>query len=155
MLLGLYYRLWQVQPNIQANKAIKEESSVLHKITSAGFTINANKCHCCRSEIKFLGYIICHHTLRPDPRRIEAILWYPPPKNQKQLRMFLSMCNFHHQFIVNYSQYVAHLLMLLRKGSKWICSSMMQRAFEELREKFAPSIYLVQSDDAQDYIPQH
>jgi len=45
--------------------------------------------------------------------------------------------------------------MLLRKGSKWIWSSTMQRAFEELREKFAPSIYLVQSDDAQDYIPQH
>jgi ribonuclease HI len=28
----------------------------------------------------------------------------------------------------------------------------MQRAFEELREKFAHSIYLVQPDDTQDYI---
>jgi hypothetical protein len=129
--------------------------SVLLKLNSVGFTINTSKRHFCRPEIKFLGYIICDRTLRPDPRRIEAILWHPPPKTQKQLRMFLSMCNFHHQFIVNYSQYVAPLLTLLRKGSKWIWSSTMQRAFEELREKFTHSIYLVQSDNAQDYIPQH
>jgi hypothetical protein len=61
--------------------------SVLHKLF-AGFTINANKCHFCRPEIKFLGYIICDRTLRPDPRRIEAIHSYPPPKNQKQFRKF-------------------------------------------------------------------
>jgi len=57
--------------------------SVPHKLTSAGFTINDSKCHFCRPEIKFLGYIICESTLRPDPRKIEAILSYPPPKSQK------------------------------------------------------------------------
>jgi len=50
--------------------------SVLHKFTSAGFTINATKCHFYRPEIKFLGYIISDCTSRPDPRRIEAILSY-------------------------------------------------------------------------------
>ena len=54
--------------------------SVLHNLTSAGFTINSSKCHLCKLEIKFVGYIICDRTLRPDPRRIEAILSYPPPK---------------------------------------------------------------------------
>ena len=92
--------------------------SVIHKPTSAGFTINASKCHLCKPEIKFLGYIICDRTLGLVPRRIEAILSYPPPKNQKELRKFLGICNFHHQFIVNYSQYLAPLLTLLRKGSK-------------------------------------
>jgi len=38
--------------------------SVLHKLISAGFTINASKCHFCRSEIKFLEYIICDRTLQ-------------------------------------------------------------------------------------------
>jgi hypothetical protein len=126
--------------------------SVLHKLTSAGFSINASKCYFCRPEIKFLVYIFCDRTLRPDPRRIEAILSYPPPKNQKLLRKFLGNCNLHHQCIVNNSQYVAPLLTLLRKGSKWSWSSKMQRAFEEQREKFAHSIYLVQPDDTQDYI---
>jgi hypothetical protein len=48
--------------------------SVLLKLTCAGFTINASKRHFCRPKIKFLGYIICDRTLRPDPRRIEAVL---------------------------------------------------------------------------------
>jgi hypothetical protein len=77
---------------------------------------------------------------------------YPPPRHQKQLSKFLGICNFHHQFIVNYSQNVAHLLMLGHKGSKWSWSSTMQRDFEEMREKFSYSIYLVQPDDTQDYI---
>jgi len=92
-------------------------NSVLHKFTSAGFTINVNKRHFCRPEIKFLGYIISDCTLRTAPRRIETILSYPLPKNQKQRRKFLVVCNFH-QFIVNYAEYVAHLLILLRKGAK-------------------------------------
>ena len=65
--------------------------SVLHKLNSARFTINASKCHLCKPEIKFLGYVICDRTLRLDPRRIEATLSYPPPKNQKQLRKFLGI----------------------------------------------------------------
>ena len=100
--------------------------SVIHKLTFAGFTINASNCHLCKPEIKFLGYIICDRTLHLDQWRIEAILSYPPPKNQKELRKFLGICNFHHQFIVNYSQYLAPLLTLLRKGSKWSWSSTMQ-----------------------------
>jgi hypothetical protein len=125
--------------------------SVLNKLTSAGFTINASKCHFCRREIKFLGYIISESTLRPDPQRIEAILSYPTPRNQKQLRQFLGVCNFHHQFIVNYAEYASPLLTLLRKGSKWSWPPEMHKAFEELRAKFAHSIYLVQPDDSQDY----
>ena len=125
--------------------------SVLNKLTLAGFTINASKCHFCRHEITFLGYIISDRTLRPDPQRIEAILSYPTPRNQKQLRKFLGVCNFHHQFIVNYAEYVAPLLTLLRKGNKWSWPPAMQKAFEELRTKFAHSIYLVQPDDSQDY----
>jgi len=40
--------------------------SVLHQLTSAGFTINASECHFCRPEIKFLGYITCDCTLHSD-----------------------------------------------------------------------------------------
>jgi hypothetical protein len=93
---------------------------------------------------------ICDSTLHPVPQRIEAILSYPRPRNQEKLRRFLGIRNFHQQFMVIYSQYVAPVLTPLRKGSKWSWSSTMQRAFEEMREKFAYSIYLVQLDDTLD-----
>jgi len=48
---------------------------------------------------------------------------------------------------VNYADYVAPLLPLLKKGSKWHWSSESQKAFVKLREKLANSIHLVQPDE--------
>jgi hypothetical protein len=52
--------------------------SVLSKLTSAGFTINASKCHFCRREIKFLGYIISDRTLRPTLKELKPSFPIPP-----------------------------------------------------------------------------
>ena len=93
--------------------------TVLNKLTSAGFTINVRKCSFCMPEIKFLGHVVSRKKLMPDPQRIEAILNYLAPRNQKQLRRFLGVCSFHQRFIVNYASYVAPLLVLLQKQSKW------------------------------------
>jgi hypothetical protein len=121
--------------------------TVLNKLTSAGFTINARK-----PEIKFLGHIVSRKKLMPDPQQIEAILNYPTPRNQKQLRRFLGVCGFHQRFIINYASYVAPLLVLLQKQSKWKWPTEMQSAFETLRERFAHSIHLVHPDDNLPYI---
>ena len=126
--------------------------AVLHKLTTAGFTVNAAKCQFCKPEVKFLGHIISDKTVRPDKERIEAILRYPAPKNQRQLRKFLGVCNFHQQFIVNYASYVEPLLVLLRKGNRWSWTTELQRAFETLRSKFAESIYLVHPDEEKSWI---
>jgi hypothetical protein len=111
--------------------------TVLSKLTSAGFTINARKRSFCKSELKFLGHVVSREKLVPDPQRIEVILNYPAPKKQKQLRRFLGVCGFHQRFIVNYASYVVPLLVLLQKQSKWRWST----------EKFAHNIHLIHSDD--------
>ena len=129
-------------------------NAVLHKLTSAGFTINAAKCQFCKPEIKFLGHIISEKTGRPDKESIEAILRYPAPKNQRQLRKFLGVCKLHQQFIVNYAFYVEPLLVLLRKGNRSKWTSELQVAFETLRAKFAEYIYLVHSDEEKRWITQ-
>jgi hypothetical protein len=60
-------------------------------------------------------------------------LSHPAPKNQRQLRQFLGVCNYHHRFIINYAQYVAPLLPLLKKGNRWRWTPELQKAFVELR----------------------
>ena len=129
------------------NEHMDHLDTVLSKLTSAGFTVNAQKCSFCKSEIKFLGHVISREKLMPDPQRIESILNYPAPKNQKQLRRFLVVCSFHQRFIINYASYVAPLLVFLQKQNKWRWSAVMQSAFETLREKLAHSIHLIHPDD--------
>jgi hypothetical protein len=125
---------------------------VFSKLTTAGFTMNLEKCNFCKPEIKFLSHIISRDSLRPDPQRIESVLSYPAPRNQKQLKKFLGVCNFHQRFIVNYAECVAPLLQLLRKNIPWSWSTEMQKAFETLQNKFANSIQLVQPDEDLPYI---
>jgi hypothetical protein len=52
---------------------------------------------------------------------------------------------------VNYADYVAPLLPLLKKGSKWHWSSESQKAFVKLREKSANSIRHIQPDETLPY----
>jgi len=92
---------------------LRHLDTVLEKLTKARFTIDANKCSFCKPHITFLGHVISSEALMPDTDRIKAILSYPPPRNQKQLRRFLGICNFHQQFIQNYAHVVSPLLILL------------------------------------------
>jgi hypothetical protein len=130
---------------------IRHVDTVLERLTNAGFTINAKKCTFCQAEITFLGYTISPLGVHSDPRRVSAILSYPPPRNQKQLRQFLGTCNYHHRFIINYAMYVAPLLPLMKKGSKWAWTEQMQKAFELLRQQFAASIHLIHPVEGRQY----
>jgi hypothetical protein len=81
--------------------------AVLGKLTMAVFTITISKCDFCKQEIKILGHVVSDKKVKVDADRIAAILNYPIPLNQKQLRQFLGTTNYHHRFIINYSDYVA------------------------------------------------
>jgi hypothetical protein len=116
--------------------------SVLSKLTRAGFTINIEKCKFCKVEVKFLGHRININGVSADPERIEAILRYPAPRNSKQLRQFLGVCNFHSRFIIGCAEYASPLYTLLKQGTKWNWDTEKQ-AFLKLREKFANSIQLI------------
>ena len=131
---------------------IKHLDAVLGKLTTAGFTINIGKCDFCKREIKFLGHVVSDKQVKVDPDQIAVILNYPAPHNQKQLRQFLGTCNYYHRFIINYADYVAPLLGLLKKGTKWKWTPEMQIAFETLKEKFANTIHLIQPDERLPYI---
>jgi len=109
--------------------------------------VNAGKRNFCKIEISFLGHVIRQGVVSLDPRRKKAILNYPALRNHRQVRQFLGTANYHHRFIVNYADYVAPLLPLLKKGNKWHWSSESQKAFVKLVDKFANSIHLVQSDE--------
>lgn len=58
---------------------------VLNRIGEAGFMINSEKSKFCRSQVKYLGFLIQQEGLKVDPDKTAPIVEYPPPKNIKQL----------------------------------------------------------------------
>ena len=71
----------------------KRLQAVLERIKEAGVTLNAEKCQFSQTQITFLGHIINHHGILPDPRKTAAILAMTPPSSVTELRRFMGMVN--------------------------------------------------------------
>jgi len=81
------------------------EGKILDKIMSADLTVNLNKCEFCRSQVRYLGFIVQGEGLTVDPEKTRPILEYPAPRNLKQLRRFLGMSSWYRRFIPQFANH--------------------------------------------------
>lgn len=119
---------------------------VFSKLEKAGFTIKLSKSKFGRTDIQFLGHIISQDGIRPDNNKMQAIREYPVPRNLKQLRGFLGLCNYYNKFCENYAESTEPLLTLLRGKVKWKWEPHHQAAFEKVKEKFLTSVMISHPD---------
>jgi len=115
---------------------------VLDKITGAGLTVNLDKCEFCRSQVRYLGFIVQGEGLTVDPEKTRPILEYPAPRNLKQLRRFLGMSSWYRRFIPQFATLSEPLTRLLKKGKRWGWGDDQVRAFDQIRERLttAPTL---------------
>jgi len=106
---------------------------VLDKIFAAGLTINPAKCEFCRSQVRYLGFIVQRDGLTVDPDKVQPILEYPPPRNVKQLRRLLDMSSWYRRFIPRFATLSEPLTRLLKKNQRWEWAEDQARAFEQIR----------------------
>ena len=55
--------------------------AVLDRIKNAGVTLNKEKCQFSKTSITFLGHVIDHQGISPDPWKTAAILAMKPPSS--------------------------------------------------------------------------
>ena len=73
----------------------------------------------CIEEITSLGYFIGNRGLRVDPAKVKAIVDWPIPKNQKDLRKWLGLANYLYKYSENYDDMAWPLTDLLKKCIVW------------------------------------
>ncbi len=64
---------------------------VLIRLQNAGLKVNACKSCFCSVKTECLGYILSQDRIKPQPKKVQAILALTLPQNVKQLHMFLGM----------------------------------------------------------------
>ena len=64
----------------------------------------------------FLGHIIGHDGIKPDPCKIVAVQNFPKPTNQSEIQSFLGLANYYRKFIQNFSKIVQPITSLLKKN---------------------------------------
>ncbi|ROT67988.1 reverse transcriptase [Penaeus vannamei] len=91
------------------------------RLQDAGVVINPGKCQFGVASLSFLG-----HTITPQgitPAQVTAIIKFPRPAMEKQLRKFLGMVNFYRKFVpgiaVDASDTAIGAVLQQRQGKQW------------------------------------
>jgi hypothetical protein len=87
--------------------------TVLTRLCDAGLKVNAAKSLFCAHEIEYLGCILTREGIKPQPKKVQAILRLNPPTNAKKLRHFLGMVQYYRDMWVRCSEMLAPLTDLV------------------------------------------
>ena len=67
------------------DKHLQKMETVLTRLRDAGLKVNAAKSSFCAHEIEYLGYILTRGGIKPQTKKVQAILALNPPNNVKEL----------------------------------------------------------------------
>ena len=74
---------------------LSEVEVVLGRLQDKGSWANLRKSFFMQTEVEHLGFPLTKDRIRPQPQKVEATLRMEPPKDRKQLKVFLGMIDFH------------------------------------------------------------
>ncbi len=82
---------------------IEHLREVFQLIRQAGLKLKSIKCDFFKKEIDYLGFIVSKDGIRPNTAKIEAIIKYPEPRNQKELGSYLGGASYYRKYIRNFA----------------------------------------------------
>ena len=127
--VGIFSKTWE--------EHLDTLSKVLQRLESKGFTCNLVKCLFGVKEMEWLGYIVTPEGLKPNPKKVQAILNMQRPRNAGELRSFLGLVNFYRDLFPRRSHLLQSFYDLTNSTDKrnvtipW--TSAHDRAFAELK----------------------
>ena len=114
------------------DKHLEHLEKLLIRLKDANLKVKTSKCKIASEQTMFLGYKISAQGVSIDETRSKAIMNYPRPKTQKQVKQFLGLASYYRQFVPNFSDIVDPLNILTRKNVRFKWSEECQKAFDEL-----------------------
>ena len=122
------------------------------KVNAAKSTFRVHKC-------EYLGYVLTREGIKPQRKKIEAILTIDPPKDVKSLRGFLGIVQYYRDLWEKRSVMLAPLSDLVAecgtskpqrkagvKKAPWHWDEVHQKAFEDIKEVIARDVVLAYPD---------
>ena len=107
---------------------------VFDRLKEAGLIVSEEKCHFCKPQLKYLGYVVDAKGLRPDPEKVQAIVNIIPPQNVTEIRRFIGTASWYRRFVPNFSSIIAPITRLTKKNIKWDWSPECQSSFTSIKE---------------------
>jgi len=126
--------------------------NVFNALRKAHLQLKLSKCSFACTEVSYLGHIVSASGITPDPRKVAAVLQFPPPTEAKPLRQFLGLTNYYRKFIHNYASIAEPLHRALKNCKKFQWTASCQQAFEALKLKLTSPPILSYPDFSHPFI---
>ncbi|UYV64396.1 hypothetical protein LAZ67_3000523 [Cordylochernes scorpioides] len=95
--------------------------------------LKLSKCIFGRTEVKYLGHIISHNQLKPDPGKVKSIQDFPRPDTVKKVRQFMGLANYYRKFVKDFSKISFPLVRLTRKNQPFFWNEEVEESFAKLK----------------------
>jgi hypothetical protein len=76
------------------DEPLQKIETVLTRLGNTRLKVNVAKSLFCAHKIEYLGYILTREGIKPQPKKVQALLVLSPPNNIKELRHFLGMLQY-------------------------------------------------------------
>lgn len=117
-------------------------------------TVNKEKCEFVRTELKYLGYIVDGHGLRPDPGKIESMVNFPTPKTPKEVRRFIGLISWYRRFVENFASRTSPLTQLTKKNYPFVWDNAAEKAFLDIKQCLISAPILTCPDFSRPFVIQ-
>ena len=77
-----------------------------------------SKCDFYRDRIQYFGHIMSEEGISMDPKKIEAIMNWPTPRNVTDVISFMGLVGYYRRFIEGFSKVAHAITSLQKKGNK-------------------------------------
>ena len=97
-----------------AEEHLKHVKIIVERLRKHGLQVKLEKYKEAQRKIEFLSHVIENGTVRPSPKKVEAIANLETPKTVKQLQAFIGMASYYRKFIDMFSAIISILTFMQR-----------------------------------------
>ena len=125
---------------------------VLETLRKKQLYAKVSKCEFWFREVSFLRHIVSKEGIRVDPKKIEVIIEWKPPRNVMEVRSFLGFAGYYRRFIKGFSMTTTLMIRLLQKNVRFGWSEKCQARFEKLKAFLTEASVLTQLTYSKEYV---
>ena len=91
---------------------------VLETLRKEQLYAKLSKCEFWLNEVSFLGHIVSKERIRVDPKKIEVVVEWKPPRNITEVRSLLGLEDYYKRFVKGFSMTATPMTRFLQKKCK-------------------------------------
>ena len=125
---------------------------VLETLRKEQLYTKLSKCEFWLNAVSYLGHLVSEEGIRVDPRKVEAIIEWKPPRNVTEVRSFLGLAGYYRRFVKGFLMTAAPMTRLLQKNVKFEWSEKCQVSFDKLKAFLTEAPVLTQPTYDKEYV---